>query len=82
MQVDALRTDGRHTAKLAPTNEKPIGEWNRYDILLDGGELRLVVNGVLQNSASWCAQIPGQICLQSEGARIQFRNVRITPIER
>ena len=82
MQVDALRTDGRHTAKLAPTNEKPIGEWNRYDITLDGGELRLVVNGVLQNTASWCEEIPGQICLQSEGARIQFRNVKITPIER
>ncbi len=82
MQVDALRTEGRRTAKLAPTNEKPVGEWNLYEIVLDGGELRLVVNGVLQNSASWCEEIPGQICLQSEGARIQFRNVKITPIER
>ncbi|MBK7644121.1 MAG: DUF1080 domain-containing protein [Planctomycetes bacterium] len=82
MQVDPLRTEGRRTTKLAPTNEKPLGEWNRYDILLDGGELRLWVNGVLQNSASWCAQIPGYLCLQSEGSRIQFRNLRITPIER
>jgi hypothetical protein len=82
MQVDLVRTEGRRTVKLAPSNERPIGEWNRYDIVLDGGELRLVVNGVLQNSASWCEPIPGQICLQSEGARIQFRNVKITPIER
>jgi hypothetical protein len=82
MQVDPLRTEGRRTAKLRPSNEKPVGEWNLYEIVLDGGELRLVVNGELQNTASWCAELPGQICLQSEGARIQFRNLEITPIER
>jgi len=82
MVVDATRTEGRRTAKLAPSNELPVGEWNRYEIVLDGGELRLWVNGALQNSASWCEEIPGQICLQSEGARIQFRNVKLTPIER
>jgi putative heme-binding domain-containing protein len=82
MQTEASRTEGRWTGKAQPCNEKPLGEWNRYDITLDGGELRLYVNGELQNAAHWCEELPGKICLQSEGAVIQFRNIRIRKIER
>lgn len=80
MQVDPARTDGRHTIKLQPCNEKPLGEWNRYEILLNRGELRMSVNGVLQNYAHWCEEVAGKICLQSEGAEIRFRNIQIKPI--
>lgn len=82
IEADRARTDGRRTEKQAPSNEKPLGEWNRYVITLDGGELTLEVNGVVQNRASWCDEVPGKICLQSEGAAIEFRNTWITPIER
>ncbi|TAJ11734.1 MAG: DUF1080 domain-containing protein [Planctomycetota bacterium] len=82
MQVDERRTNGRRTEKQQPSNEKPLGEWNRYEIVLDGGNLSLTVNGALQNSARWCEQVPGEICLQSEGAVIEFRKVTLTPIER
>lgn len=82
MQVDPTRTEGRRTRKLLPCNEKPIGEWNRYVITLDGGELTLEVNGEVQNTGHWCAETPGKICLQSEGAAIEFRDIAITPIER
>ncbi|HEV8111455.1 MAG TPA: PVC-type heme-binding CxxCH protein [Planctomycetota bacterium] len=81
-QVDPARTQGRRTVKLAPSSEKPLGEWNRYVITLDGGELTLEVNGVKQNEAQWVEEIPGKICLQSEGAAIEFRKVEIVPIER
>ncbi len=80
--ADPERTQGRRTEKLLPCNEKPLGEWNRYRITLDGGELTLEVNGEVQNRASWCLEEPGEICLQSEGAWIEFRNVVLTPIER
>ena len=50
MQVDAARTNGRHTKKALPSNEKPLGEWNHYEITLDGGELTLEVNGEVQNT--------------------------------
>jgi putative membrane-bound dehydrogenase-like protein len=82
MQVDAARTEGRHTGKAQPCNEKPLGEWNHYHIVLDGGELTLEVNGVVQNRASWCEEVPGKIALQSEGAVIEFKKVTLTPIER
>jgi putative heme-binding domain-containing protein len=74
------RTNGRHTRGLLGSSEKPLGEWNRYRLLLDRGYLRLEVNGVLQNEAFWCEELPGKICLQSEGAYIEFRNVVLRPI--
>ena len=80
MQVDPARTEGRRTAKLWPSRERPLGEWNRYRIRLDRGELTLEVNGVVQNRASWCEEVPGKICLQSEGAVIEFRNVVLREI--
>ncbi len=51
-------------------------------ITLNGGRLTLEVNGVVQNTANWCEEVPGKICLQSEGAAIQFRNIRLRPILR
>jgi putative membrane-bound dehydrogenase-like protein len=82
MQIDPARTEGRRTVKLAPSSEKPLGEWNRYVITLDGGELTLEVNGVKQNEAHWVDELPGKILLQSEGAPIEFRKIEIVPIER
>jgi len=82
MEVDPSRTEGRRTRKSQPCNERPLGEWNRYVITLDGGELTLEVNGTVQNTAHWVAERPGKVCLQSEGAAIEFRDISITPIER
>ena len=82
MLADPTRTQGRRTVKLQPSSEKPLGEWNRYVITLDGGELTLEVNGVKQNEAHWVERVPGKICLQSEGAAIEFRKVEVVPIER
>jgi hypothetical protein len=80
MQAVAERTGGRHTGKAHDTNEKPLGEWNRYEITLDGGALSLVVNGLEQNVATDCEVIPGGIGLQSEGSYIEFRKVELTPL--
>jgi putative heme-binding domain-containing protein len=82
MVVAEDRTEGRHTEKLLPSNEKPLGEWNHYKITLDGGALTLEVNGEVQNRASWCEEMPGEICLQSEGAYIEFRDIVVTPLGR
>jgi hypothetical protein len=66
MKVDPARTSGRHTHKLHPTDEKPVGQWNDYEIYLNKGDLRLIVNRLLQNFATECQEIAGPIALQSE----------------
>lgn len=58
--------------------EKPPGEWNHYEIKVSGGTLELKVNGELVNQATGLDILPGPIGLQSEGAEIHFRNIRIT----
>jgi putative membrane-bound dehydrogenase-like protein len=82
MRAAPERTNGRNTVRKEPSSEKPIGEWNRYEILVDGPRVELRVNGVLQNTADWCDEVPGFIALQSEGAVIEFREVTLWPIER
>jgi len=81
MRVDPARTSGRHTAKLHDSNERPIGEWNDYEVTLDGGNLEIKVNNLLQNLASECEVVPGKICLQAEGSPKEFRNLVLVPIE-
>ncbi|MEW6357442.1 MAG: family 16 glycoside hydrolase [Planctomycetota bacterium] len=80
MKTDPTRTKGRHTAKMHPSNERPLGEWNTYEITLNGGDLEIKVNDLLQNAATDCEVIPGKICIQSEGAQMEYRNVVLVPI--
>lgn len=80
MTATPARTEGRRTRKEHASSEKPLGEWNRYRIVMNGGELKLFVNNVLQNAAYRCEMVPGFIALQSEGAHIEFRKVDLRPI--
>ncbi|MCA8971190.1 MAG: DUF1080 domain-containing protein [Planctomycetes bacterium] len=80
MQTVDGRRKGRNTKK-THSNEKAIGGWNRYRITCDGPWVRLEVNGEVLNEAWGCESHPGNICLQSEGAEIHFRSVRLIPLE-
>lgn len=82
MEVDEARTSGRRTRKIHQSSERSLGEWNHYKITMFGGNLTLEVNGKIQNVASWCEEKGGKICLQSEGAPIEFRNIRLTPLDK
>lgn len=79
-KVDMKRTDGRHTVKLKDTNEKPLGEWNHYRIVVNQGTIELWVNGLLQNVATEVEVNKGRIALQSEGAYIEFKDIVLHPI--
>lgn len=72
--------DDRRVPKKAPSNEKPAGEWNKYDIVCEGNTIRVSVNGLLQNVATETNISKGFIGLQSEGAPIEYRNILLTPI--
>ena len=62
-------------------NENPPGEWNRYEIRLDGPLLVVHVNGKKVNEATGADVLAGPIALQSEGGEIHFRKVELTPID-
>jgi hypothetical protein len=79
MKTDEARQKGRRT-DATHRNERPLGEWNEYEILVDGGSVVLTVNGEELNRATDAAELPGSIALQSEGAPIEFRRIRIAPI--
>ena len=63
--------------KMRESSEKPAGEWNRYKIISKGNEVSCYVNDVLQNSGINPSMKKGYICLQSEGAPIEFRNIKL-----
>ena len=55
--------------------ERPVGQWNRMDIKLVGGHIRVFVNGRLVNEGTGLTVRTGAIGLQSEGTPLRFRNV-------
>ena len=82
----ALSKEGEMIGKLSGVtkikgNEKEPGEWNKYEITLNGGNLTLIVNGEKVNEATDCDVVAGKIGLQSEGGEVHFRTVRLTPLD-
>lgn len=67
--------------KKQSSNEKPIGQWNSYDIVCDDGAITIMINGVVQNEGIKAKPASGQIALQSEGAPIEFRNIYLEPLD-
>jgi hypothetical protein len=66
----------------AEAAEKPEGEWNVYEITVDGPAIVAFVNGKKVNEASGASVLAGRIGLQSEGGEIHFRRVELLPIGR
>lgn len=74
-------TDSR-VLKIGPASEKPLGEWNTIEIIVNRGQVSVKVNGTLQNTAIDMPDLTGKIGFQFEtGASMEFRKVQLTPIE-
>jgi hypothetical protein len=74
--------DGWHRYVDDPTvDPKTVWQVRHGAIWRKGDTLTLKVNGTLQNTATGM-QVPekGYIGLQSEGAPIMFRNIKLTPL--
>ena len=75
-----MKPFGRHNGQRSfPSEErsKPSPEWNHYRIVCTNGTLRLSVNGKEVSGGENCNYRKGYLALESEGAPVQFRNVRI-----
>jgi hypothetical protein len=56
---------------------KGVDEWNHYYVRAINGEVRLWVNGEEVSGGTNCEPRTGFLCLESEGAPVEFRNLRI-----
>lgn len=56
---------------------KGVNEWNHYYIRAINGEVRLWVNGEEVAGGNDCDPRTGYICLESEGAPLEFADIRI-----
>lgn len=78
-RAERLRS-GRNLPNLTDDSEKPVGEWNTMVCQLRGDTVRVLVNDELVNVGWDLSTSSGAICLQSEGAPIEFRKVQIRPL--
>ena len=53
------------------------GEWNTYDVVCVDGTIKLSINGKFVNGMRESSIRKGYLCLESEGAEIHFRNIKI-----
>jgi hypothetical protein len=60
--------------------ERPAGEWNSLEAIVDGKTIKVFVNGRLVNEGTNLVDLPGRIGLESERGGIQFRNLRLTEL--
>jgi 3-keto-disaccharide hydrolase len=79
-KMNEIKNNSRVVTKLAPSSEKPIGEWNTMEVTCKSNTIEVYVNGTLQNRATGISETKGHICLQSEGKDVEFRNVFITKL--
>jgi len=80
LKVDPKRQDpkiARHYYRFKDGVEKPIGEWNQYEITCAKDTVKLVINGQAVNEGTDAEVSKGRILLQSEGAEIEFRDIEI-----
>jgi Domain of Unknown Function (DUF1080) len=56
---------------------KGVGEWNHYYVRCINGEVRLWVNGEEVSGGTDCEPRSGYLCLESEGAPVEFKELRL-----
>jgi len=79
--AEHINKSARRVPKKYEGAEKPLGKWNEYDIYCRGNTISVYINGKLVNQATEATVSSGKICLQSEGAPIEFRNIFIDPLD-
>ncbi len=76
--VETLPDNPRGTrSKSIENRAKGRGEWNVYEVVAVDGVVKLSVNGKFVNGLAKSTQKKGYLCLESEGAEIHFRNIKI-----
>ncbi|GLR15502.1 3-keto-disaccharide hydrolase [Portibacter lacus] len=72
----------RRILNLTDGSENPLGEWNTMVVECFQDKIKVWVNDDLVNYGYDCSVTKGQIALQSEGAAVEFKDVKLTPIKK
>jgi len=56
---------------------RPVGEFNKIEIEVQGGDMTISINGAVVSTVSDCELTAGPIGIQSEGAETHWKNIRI-----
>jgi hypothetical protein len=62
--------------------EKPHGEWNLLELVVQGDHVKQFVNGKLANEGSQASPSSGKILFQSEGAEVFFREIKLYSLKK
>ncbi len=73
-------TKGVKVPRKGADAEKPVGEWNLYQVVCAQDTVTILVNGQEMNRATGCHPAAGKIGLQSEGAQLEVRRVTLEPL--
>ena len=76
----SMKPFGRHNGDRSFPSEdrsKRSPEWNHYRVVCNNGVLRLSVNGKEVSGGENCNYRKGYLALESEGAPVEYRNIRI-----
>jgi hypothetical protein len=57
--------------------EKPHGEWNVVEIVAQGDNVKHYLNGKLVNEGTKAYPASGKVLIQSEGAELYFRDIKL-----
>ncbi|RZK80790.1 MAG: DUF1080 domain-containing protein [Pedobacter sp.] len=77
--VDGLQTEPRDYERVVKIRdgERKHGEWNKVEVIYQKGRFKFLVNGILVNEGEYLSIASGRILLQSEGAEVFYRDVKI-----
>jgi hypothetical protein len=81
MKSDPARMEDKRVRRAGANPEKPVGEWETFEIAVDHGNLTIKLNGEVQNTATYPGSLKGKIGLQAEGGEMEFRKIELTPVE-
>jgi hypothetical protein len=64
-------------AEASAKARKPVGQFNKFEIDVNGGDMIIKLNGVVVSTVRDCELTEGPIGFQSEGAQTRWKNLRI-----
>jgi|WetSurMetagenome_2_1015567.scaffolds.fasta_scaffold188322_2 hypothetical protein len=67
--------------KMKENRVKPAGEWNHYELRVEGDKVTLAVNGAPVSELAGLALRKGHLALEAEGFEIAFRHLKLTELQ-